>query len=213
MDSISNFVDTLQEIDLLVTYAQRNSKDFVRYRLFNKVAIVLLMSKFENFLEVFIEEHSDKQLQGHSPATFPDNLKVLYLDEAAKEILNKHGKDKKEKVVKYIQQLYGDSTEKNIYSLKSIKPSCCFNYGKHGSDEIKKLFTNHGLGKFIKSDGLRPIIDKLNSCIAIRNNIIHQDVTPSLTHQDVVSHANNIRDFVAHLKEDINKNKAIYYNV
>lgn len=210
MDSISNFVESLQEIDLLVKYAQRNSKDFVRYRLFNKVAVVLLMSKFENFLEMFIEEHSDKQLQGHSSSTFPDNLKVLYLDEAAKLIIEKTMKEKKEKYAGYILQLYGDSTE-NIYSLKSIKPSCSFNYGKHGSEEIKKLFSNHGLSTFIRSDVMRPILDKLNSCIAIRNNIIHQDTTPSLTHQDVVSHAENIRNFVTYLKKDIDDNKVIYY--
>lgn len=207
MDSISNFVESLQEINLLVKYAQRNSKDFVRYRLFNKVAIVLLMSKFENFLESFIEEHSDKQLQGHSSSTFPDDLKVLYLEEAAKLILEK---TKKEKYAKHILQLYGDSTE-DIYSLKSIKPSCSFNYGKHGSSEIKKLFSNHGLSAFIKSDVMRPILDQLNSCIAIRNNIIHQDATPSLTHQDVISHTNNIRNFVMHLKKDIDNNKVIYY--
>ncbi len=52
----------------------------------------------------------------------------------------------------------------------------------------------------------------MNSLIAIRNNVIHQDATPSLTHLTVDEHKKNILKFIQLIENDINSNKREYYN-
>ena len=71
MDTIDHIRVSLSEIDILLDYASRNSANIHKYQLFNKVSIVLLSTKFEVFLEDFIDEHSTRMLNGHTNATLP----------------------------------------------------------------------------------------------------------------------------------------------
>lgn len=48
--------------------------------------------------------------------------------------------------------------------------------------------------------------------IAIRNNIIHEDVTPSLTHIDVEQYRQALIKLIDLLEKDIKQNEQEYYN-
>ena len=74
------------------------------------------------------------------------------------------------------------------------------------------MFDRHGLGIFIKSAQPQTCMAMLNSLIAIRNNVIHQDASPGLTHQTIKDHKDNVMAFVNLVEADIIANKFVYYN-
>lgn len=85
-------------------------------------------------------------------------------------------------------------------------------YGKHGQKEIESLFERHGLKAFITSAPIRNSLQMMNSLFSIRNNVIHEDASPSLTHQTIKAHKDNIMHFVDLLEIDITANHKAYYN-
>ena len=214
MDSIDNLRKGMGEIDILLKYAARNekSKDINKYQLFNKMAITLLATKLEVFIEEFIEEHTDKQLQYHTNQTFPKELKEKYFDRCIELITEKKQRDKKDSLFQLLVTLY-DGDRAGITKVKKIRPSTKFSYGKHGQTEIVSLFERHGLGKFIKSEEAHNCLKMMDSMVAIRNNVIHQDAVPSsLTHGDVKKHKANVLEFVGYIEVDLEANKQSYYN-
>jgi hypothetical protein len=102
-----------------------------------------------------------------------------------------------------------DEIKKRFYELGTIWVSndnfgnldidCKFAYGKHGENEFRKLFNQLGINDvfqeinvFVPDETLgtdtKTQIDFrgiFNSVIGMRNNILHQDATPSLTHSDI----------------------------
>ena len=80
MDSIDQIRQNMSEVDMLLNYASQNANDVQIYQLFNKTAVVLLSTKFEVFLEDFIDEHSRKILNGHTNTSLPTDLKNSYVD-------------------------------------------------------------------------------------------------------------------------------------
>ena len=122
MDTIDHIRVSLSEIDILLDYASRNTANIHKYQLFNKVSIVLLSTKFEVFLEEFIEEHSTRMLNGHTNATLPSKLKEAYFDRGIGLIVNEKKKSIKDALfnsLSILQQNRGDS----ITILQNIKPS------------------------------------------------------------------------------------------
>ena len=81
--------------------------------------------------------------------------------------------------------------------MRNFKVNAKFNYGKHGQKEIEKLLTTFGFSKFTKEESTISFMKKFNSLNAIRNNIIHEDATPSLTNKDVENHFKNISNFIS----------------
>ena len=210
-DSITDFLDSLNEISILIAYAQRNEKDVQRYKLFNKSAVVLLLTKFENFIETFLEEHSYFVLEKHTKTTLSNQMKVQYIANAIEKASEYKDIKKQSKVIEKLQCLLG-SEEAKLDELKDLRPRTAFNYGKHGSNEITKMFQLHALDDFVAKTEVIMILKGLDSLIAIRNNIIHQDATPSLTHNDIKQHKNKIIRFVELLQQEINSNSIKYYN-
>ena len=211
MDSIDNFKDKLSEIDILLGYAEKNIDSIAEYQLFNKVSIVLLSTKLEVFIEDFVEEHSLRMLEGHTNKTISDKLKELYFDTAIDLISGEKKRANKNLLFNSLMDLYHND-ENTLLNVYRIRPSRKFSYGRHGQKEIEALFCKHGLGNFIKSEVAQECLAMMNSLVAIRNNVIHQDATPSLTHQTVSQHKENILRFVENIEADIEQNKAGYYN-
>ena len=210
-DSIKDFTDSLDEIDLLIMYAKRNEKCIPKYRLFNKSAVILLLTKFENFIETFLEEHSYYVLEKHTSFTLPDKMKVQYIVNAIEKATGFPDNAKKAKVIEKLKCLSSEKDTK-LDVLKDYRPRTTFNYGKHGSKEIAKMFQIHALDDFIANSEVVMILQGLDSLIAIRNNIIHQDATPSLTHNDIEQHKNKILRFVELLQQEVDTNSPKYYN-
>lgn len=211
MESIRFFFDSLSDIDILIQHAKRNISSVSKYQLFNKIAIILLLTKFEVFVENFIEEHIERMLNGHTYETFPSQLKEFYIDTAADLIRTNNKYKNKLHYLNEINLLFGNSGDK-LSKITDIRPSSKFNYGKHGQTEITNLFVKHGLQKFITDATIIDLLKQINSCVNIRNNIIHQDATPSLTHQDVDSYKKVIESFVKKLEVEIKANVNAYYN-
>ena len=95
---------------------------------------------------------------------------------------------------------------------KKAKVGTKFSFGKHGQKEIESLFERHGLKAFITSAPIRNSLQMMNSLFSIRNNVIHEDASPSLTHQTIKAHKDNIMHFVDLLEIDITANHKAYYN-
>lgn len=211
MESISQFDSSLLEIDVLLEYAKRNTKEVCKYQMFIKSSIVLLMTKFEVFIENFLDEHSERARKGHDSNSYPQELKYQLSNNAANQILETNKYSQKKKIVDELRVLFSDSPE-SLKSIKIIKPDVKFNYGKHGQKEIERLFGINGLQSFIEQENIQSILKDINSCINIRNNIIHQDAAPSITHGDVARYKNSISQFKAELEKEIEVNKKFYYN-
>lgn len=211
MDSIDNFKKSLSEFDMLIDYARRNISNVHKYQLFIKLAVVLLSTKLEVFIEDFIEEHSLKMLEGHTNISLQQDIKNNYLNRAVELIINEKKQQKRNQLFQSIYLLLNDNVEK-ISSLVNIKPSTSFNYGKHGQSEIELLFDKHGLGVFIKTKESQDCLKFMNSLICIRNNVIHQDATPGTTHQTIIDHKKNILKFINFIEEELKLNKKLYYN-
>lgn len=211
MDSIDDFRKRLKEIDILVCYARHNAKDITKYQIFNKVAIILLITKFEVFVESFMDEHSRKVLEQHTNMTFPMSVKGHYIETAIARAYEKKTVDKKEEIIKNLLCLYSSKEEK-LLSLIGIRPKLTFSLGKHGQNELEEMFKCHGMERFIKSSEVLPLLEKINSMIAIRNNIIHEDATPSLTHIDVEQYQQALIKLIDLLEKDIKQNAQEYYN-
>lgn len=77
MDSIDQIRQNMSEVDMLLNYASQNANDVQKYQLFNKAAVVLLSTKFEVFLEDFIDEHSRKILNVIQIHHYQQTLKIL----------------------------------------------------------------------------------------------------------------------------------------
>lgn len=212
MDSIDNFTDSLREVDTLLEYAKKNTKTPEKYQLFNKIAIILLVTKFEVFIENFFEEHLNRQLNSLTKEMFPEQQRYAYLESAISK-MNEFGQktNKKEPLAKELSKLY-QSSGGNLSSIRVIAPSTNFPNGKHGQKDMNRLFENHGLKDFISRAEIVSLFGHINSCIGIRNSVIHQDAAPTLTHQEVAKHKKTMQEFAKLLATDVEANKTAYYN-
>ena len=95
MDSIDQIRNNIVEVDMLLDYASNNTEDIKRYQMFIKASVVLLSTKFEVFLEEFIDEHSRLVLAGHTNATISTELKNKYIDTAVDMVRETNNRTKK----------------------------------------------------------------------------------------------------------------------
>ncbi len=199
-DATADFENTMVEVQILIDYAKKNTKNILRYSTFNKSAIVLLCSKFESFLENFFEEYAfhhadisdgiriDNQMLEHYTNVIIDELTKITLKEKRKPLI--------EKIVMLHNNVACDLTEYQINAK--------FNYGKHGEKQVKKLMLSFGFEEFIQQANV-VFYTQFNYMNHIRNNIIHGDATPGLTHQDVLSYKDLLVDFAIDLDKAGNK--------
>lgn len=211
MDSIDQIRNSVVEVDMLLDYASNNTENIKRYQLFIKASVVLLSTKFEVFLEEFIDEHSRMVLAGHTNATISTELKNKYIDTAVDMVRETNNRTKKNQYLSMVSKLLINSGE-SISTFSRIRPSTKFSFGKHGQKEIEALFERHGLKAFITSEPIHNLLQFMNSLFSIRNNVIHEDASPTLTHQTIQDHKDNIMRFVDLLENDITVNHMTYYN-
>ena len=101
MDSIDQIRKNIGEVDMLLNYASHNKGDIKRYQMFNKASVVLLSTKFEVFLEEFIDEHSRLVLAGHTNATISTELKNKYIDTAVELVRETKNRAKKNQYLRW----------------------------------------------------------------------------------------------------------------
>lgn len=211
MDSIVQIRSNITEINTILDYSQQNQMDIQKYQMFNKVAVVLLCTKFEVFLEEFMDEHSRMVVQGHTNTSFPSKLRDTYIDMAVNSASGVKNKSIRNSYLQSLMTLLKNDGSP-ISSAMNIRPSTKFAYGKHGQKEIESMFERHGLGSFIMTTDAQNDLRMMNSLFSIRNNVIHEDASPGLTHQTIEAHRDNIMHFVGLLEADITANHRVYYN-
>ncbi len=209
LDSTKEFFnEALKEINLLILYSRRNKNDFLKYATFNKSAIVLLCSKFESYIENALQEYSYLHIKHSSNKS----LDIHIYENIVEEIMNnlestKNNKTKRKPHLNSIAEFCGTEECSPIdhYSVKAK-----FNYGKHGQKEVEKLLIKFGFSDTVKKESSENFFKQFNSLNFIRNNIIHEDATPSLTDKDVEKYVKIISDFILELdNEAVEKLKTV----
>ena len=191
------FDDAINEIRLLINYSKRNKNDRSRYAAFNKASIILLCAKFEAFIESFLEEYCFLHLNNSSNHNLDLDISEHITDILLENLIElKSNKIKRKQPLKILTELYG---EKEIKPCNSYKINAKFKYGKHGQNEVERLLNTFGFKTYSQSQEVQLFLSKFNSLNNIRNNIIHEDATPSLTHQDVENYLSDIELFISNL--------------
>ena len=94
------------------------------------------------------------------------------------------------------------------HQIDSVKIDNSFDYGKHGQNAILKLFSRIGIEDIFEictiyeieeSLSAEPetaqmidIVADINSMTHIRNNILHTDATPNLTHSQILEYKKHL---------------------
>lgn len=213
MEFLSNAHDSfkiaLSEVSLLLDDASNSEKDQLKYNVYCKSALLLLMAKFENFIENTIEEYCDALLQKRLEARrLPESLKWHVTREVfSNEFLNKlqQRKSSVPEGLIAISQLWSPT------AIPSFSVNSSFSYGKHGEKEVRKLFNRIGVDDIFdavspkvveslaESGNRTEVAGVLNSLVGWRNNIIHEDGSPALTHVQMIEYV----DMLSRFSEDV----------
>ena len=203
LDSTEDFYEAIKEIQLLINYSKRNQKDFLKYAAFNKAALVLLCAKFESFLENFLEEYAFEQMNVSSNKTLSKDLLEHLIDNILEELeTTKNNPIKRRTHVNSLVNLCGND---EVTPISGFKVNSKFKGGKHGQNEVERLLKKFGFNTVLKEKATSTFFSKFNSLNNIRNNIVHEDATPSLTHGDVQDYLDIITSFVNRLQDEVNK--------
>lgn len=194
IEAVEEFKEACSEVHLLIDYSKKNTKDFKKYATFNKAAIVLLCTKFEAFFESFLIEYAYYHLNVSSNHSVDRDLYNHLVDCIVNHLEEYKGKvAKRKEIINKLEALCGAREIRPINDYQ-IEPK--LRYGKHGQGEIERLLNAFGFAEYAKEDTAKAFFTQFNSLLNIRNNIVHQDATPSLTHQAVMTHLKVITDFV-----------------
>jgi RiboL-PSP-HEPN len=197
LESKVEFDEAIKEIQLLILYSKKNKKDFRKYAAFNKAAIVLLCAKFEAFLETFLDEYSFTHLTNSSNKNLDSHIFEHLIDNILDTLeQTKSNKVRRKFIIKELISLCSDT---EISSCSNFKVKAKLKLGKHGQNEVERLLKTFGFTAYIAEQSVQDFFSKFNSLNNIRNNIIHEDATPSLTHQDVENYLTDVKKFAASL--------------
>lgn len=196
---LNDFLNTLKEVDILLEAAESSVSEEIKYAAYNKSALLLLSGKFENFIESIAEQFVFIVNQLKLPSSLiPETMRLhhtLGMLNKIESYKNAGKSDEIKKILSAISPIWITDIEFN-----ELKIECKFAYGKHGENELKKLFIPLGFEDiFIKVEVLIPdenIVDTaalkkidfkgvFNSVMGMRNNILHQNASPNLNHQTV----------------------------
>lgn len=210
-DSENEFVKALEQVDLLIQEAQGAEEQQKKYLTYNKANMLLLLAKFENFLEQIVEEYIDcinnLRLCAHC---IPEEIKLQHsiclFDKSKEYLKNAQKAEESKSMLVELGELW-----KGQAPFDHLEINAKFNYGKHGDKEINKIFYNAGIDNIfdkvkiyeqtetmLEESPTRSEIDiksTINSMINMRNNIIHADATPDLTHRDIIKYRDYLRQF------------------
>lgn len=201
------FKAALKEVDILIGTAEVHQKKPLEYAIFNKACLLFLVGKFEVFLEDAIAEYVFKLakmrlLTTHMPEIIKLHSSKHLIDEQFLIALKNLRPSAAERL-KELSLLWNTS-----HVLETIKINNSFNYGKHGQNEIKKLFARIGiedvfkeciiyedqesLSEDIVTSRAIDVAATVNSMTGIRNNILHNDATPNLTHLQILEYTKHL---------------------
>lgn len=197
-----DFKISLKEIKYLTKNAIKFQSDRWVYQLYNKTSIILLITKFEVFVENAVDEYIFKCTKDNQTNFIPDPVKAFIeldlLSNKSKENLNN---EKRLKIISNLIKLNNQSFKDLIDYDHSLK----FNLGKHGEKEIRRMLSEIGI-RIDQKPNISSILANFNLLNSIRNNIIHEDVNPNITHQEIIKFAISIFKLSSFIEEELNQN-------
>lgn len=210
IESIEDFRNNLKEVDVLMSYSRANQKSIVKFKLFNKTAIVLLCSYFEVFIEAFISEHVDTLKLHYDSGSIPQYMKDNYIDDTLKALRDLPYPSRKPKKLKALFKLH-DSSPTRITEISDLELDIKYAFGKHGQEDTARLLKKFGFKSFVESDDFLEPFKSINSAISIRNNVIHEGCAPTLSYQDLVTYKKEFEKFASGLEQHLLANQIMYY--
>lgn len=200
LQATADFDSSLREADALLVLAASMHGDAVAFSALLKSSILLLTSKLEAFLEGAAEEcRFFIENAACSAGILPSAMRVAMLQSFFDDsflMKLKHGNPQILDRLDALKELfYGGEVQKLVVETK-------FSYGKHGDSEVRKLFQRFGIKDIFESayeEDIDAIKADLNSLTAIRNNIIHNDASPSFSVEQVLGFVAKMRDFSSRL--------------
>ena len=226
-DSLSDFLRTLEEVDILLSSAEECIHEETKYAAYNKSALLLLSGKFENFVETITEQYVFlvNKLNLRS-SLLPEEMRLHHtyaiIDKLSKKSKNSSQSDEVKRMLSEIGSIWVSDTNFNQLNI-----DCKFAYGKHGESELVKLFKPIGIKDvFLEVEVFIPDSNSddfsaekrkvdfkgiFNSVMNMRNNILHQDASPSLTDKSIREYKLSFQSFAEAVtnKLDNNLNKLI----
>jgi hypothetical protein len=218
LTNAADFISTLTEVQVLLRAAELHERNETEYAAFNKSALLLLASKFENFAESIAEDYiaciNSLQL---CYELISHELKLRHTFKTLANIENYKLKHKKVDAVSTFTKL-GELWSSNS-NCTDLNVDCKFSYGKHGEAELSKLFSAIGIDNIFEKIQVikqqETILDNtpaieadfkgtFNSVNWIRNNILHQDASPSLTTRMVRDYEEEFKIFARELEKYLN---------
>src|SRR6185369_11368651 len=200
LGAADEFTRTLAEVELLLGEADAASpgnpqENELRFAALNKSALLLLTGKFEAFLEGAAEDFlfAIKQI-GAKARHLPPQLIAEHSVSVVQGIEQKlSGGD-----LAAVRQIFValGRVWTDVDPCVDLDVSCKFGYGKHGEGQIVKLFKRCGVEDVfarisvaddeaeVYEGGTIPLLDVkgiVNSLSGMRNNILHEDASPTLT--------------------------------
>ncbi len=192
---LTDFIATLREVDILLVSAESSVADEVKHATFNKSALLLLSCKFENFVELLVEQYVYAINTFRLPSDrIPEPLRLHHTF----QVLGKIEQQRNSGQIDVVKQAFCDIATLWITSnpFDQLTVDNKFAYGKHGEKELIKLFRPIGINDVFAEIEVNVHDDTsengadfkrvdfkgmFNSVMNMRNNILHQNATPSLT--------------------------------
>ncbi|WP_139995542.1 MAE_28990/MAE_18760 family HEPN-like nuclease [Kurthia sp. Dielmo] len=209
-ESYNKLHNALSEVRVLIDFAYDYETTQLKYSALNKSALLLLTSKFEVFVEDIIQEYVEK-INSIKPKNIniSEQIKLKHTMYKLKElngtIEHDHKKEINIEILKNIAKLWQESEE----CFDSLTISNKFNYGKHGANELQKIFSNINISDVFStivlySDEEETMLEEaniidfkttFNNIVNLRNRITHQDITPNLTHKQIEGYMKILDNF------------------
>jgi hypothetical protein len=203
-----DFINSLKEVQLIINRAVKHQQNPREYEICVKSALLFLVSKFETFLEDLVQSYihiiENKKLPPH---LLPEAIKLHSLDNLVDDKFISDVRNHKPRalisITKISKLCVGDELIDNITIDKG------FDYGKHGEKAIVHLFSRIGIEDIFSLCDLYELQDTLlgktkvkiniiadiNSITNHRNNILHNDLTPNVTHDQIFLYKKHLVQF------------------
>lgn len=221
LESDKDFEVALREVSVLYSVARKSQGNHLEYKTYNKSALLLLIAKFEHCLENMIQDYINNINKFNLEAQFiPIGIKrshTLFKLKNYQALVNQSSKEFK-RLFEDIGFLWISQKHYN-----DLKVDTKFSFGRHGEEELEKLLKKIGFDNiFLKIKVHKKVMDVsvtkgfrrekidfkgiLNSIIHQRHNIIHEDATPNLTHEDIYKYQVYITQFIKKLSKLLQRN-------
>jgi len=215
LEAKTDFLNSLDEVDLDLSMAAVVQKNSVKYSLFLKAGILLLCAKFECFIESSVEEYCQEVNRLRLKASqIPDSLrlqtaKTLLPDGTVGKVRSGDVKGAQDALM-LLAPLWCKCDE-----VCEIRVDSHFNYGRHGEDAVRKLLHRIGIEDVFRectislpaegpegSEGTIEVdvISDINALTVFRNQIIHTDANPNLTHSQIKGYRDHLSQFAQRLE-------------